>query len=223
MASATGCGALVYSRAGHGGSEASRGPRPVRYLHEEALEVLPAVRDHFGLGDVVLFGHSDGASIAILYAGAGPESRHPRGSVRAIILEAPHVFVEPLCLESMTRISAEYATGRLRRRLSRHHGENTDSLFISWIDVWLRPEFRTWNIEEALPAIESPVLVIQGEDDEYGTVKQVEAVVKGVRGPARSLLLPRCGHSPHRERAEEVLDAAGRFVREILDRAGQPG
>jgi pimeloyl-ACP methyl ester carboxylesterase len=222
LASATGCGALVYSRTGHGRSEAVPGPRPVRYLHDEAFDVLPAVLERFGLRDVVVFGHSDGASIAILYAGSGLPIRPPRRSVRALILEAPHVFVEPVCLEGMARIKAEYGTTRLKERLSRHHGDNTDALFTSWSEVWLRPEFRSWNIEGALPAIESPVLVIQGEEDEYGTAKQVEAVVAGVRGPARSLLLAHCGHSPHRERAEEVLDAASRFVREVLNRAGQP-
>jgi pimeloyl-ACP methyl ester carboxylesterase len=222
MASTTGCGALVYSRTGHGGSEALKGPRPVRYLHDEALEVLPAVLEHFGLGDVVLFGHSDGASIAILLAGSGQESRHRRSSVRALVLEAPHVFVEPAAIEGITRISREYETTGLKERLSRYHGDNTDPMFRGWSGVWLRPEFQAWNIEEALPAIESPVLVIQGEDDEYGTVKQVEAVVTRVRGPARSLLLTRCGHSPHSERPDEVLDAAGGFVRENLDRAGQP-
>ena len=197
-------------------------PRPVRYLDDEALELLPAVLDHFGLGDVILYGHSDGASIAILYAGSGQESRRRLSPVRALILEAPHVFVEPVCIEGIRRVSEDYETTRLKERLSRYHGDNTDSLFRSWSDVWLRPEFRAWNIEESLPSILSPVLVIQGEDDEYGTVKQVEAVVKGVRGPARSLLLAHCGHSPHSERPDEVLDAVGGFVRENLDRAGQP-
>ena len=216
MASATGCGALVYSRLGHGASEALSGPRPVRYLHDEALEVLPAVLAHFGLGEVVLYGHSDGASIAILHAGSDRELAHRRRSVRALVLEAPHVFVEPEATEGIMRISREYETTRLLERLSRYHGDNTDSMFRAWADVWLSPEFQAWNIEEILPAIESPVLVIQGEDDEYGTVKQVEAVLKGIRGPARSLLLAQCGHSPHSERPAEVLEAASRFVREEL-------
>jgi len=222
MASATGCGALVYSRLGHGASEALRGPRSIRYLHDEALEVLPAVLTHFGLREVVLFGHSDGASIAILYAGSGENRPVGRRLVRALVLEAPHVYVEAEALEGIRRISREYATTPLKERLARHHGDNTDSMFQAWADVWLRPEFRSWNIEGVLPSIESPVLVIQGDEDEYGTVSQVEAVVKGVRGPARSLLLAHCGHSPHSERPAEVLDAASRFVREGLDLAGQP-
>ena len=222
MASATGCGALVYSRIGHGASEALRGPRSIRYMHDEGLKVLPAVLAHFGIGEVILFGHSDGASIAILYAGSGEERPGGQCVVRALVLEAPHVFVEAEALEGIRRISREYETTSLKERLARHHGNNTDSMFRAWADVWLRPEFREWNIEGSLPSIESPVLVIQGEDDEYGTARQVESVVKGVRGPARFLLLAHCGHSPHSERPEEVLDAASRFVRERLEPAGHP-
>ena len=145
--------------------------------------------------------------------------RRPGGApVRGLVLEAPHVFVEPVCLESISRIAQAYATATgLRERLARHHGDNTDAMFRTWTDVWLRPEFRRWNIEEYLPAIESPVLVVQGEDDEYGTIRQVEAVVSQVEGPARALVLARCGHSPHSDQAEAVLEAAGRFVREALD------
>jgi pimeloyl-ACP methyl ester carboxylesterase len=211
MASATGCGALVYSRMGYGASGGMRGSRPLRFLHDEALDVLPAVLERLHLEEVVLFGHSDGASIAVVYAGAR------RGPVRALVLEAPHVFVEPVCIESITRITEGYETTGLRERLARHHGGNTDSMFGSWADVWLRPEFRQWNIEGYLPAIECPVLVVQGEDDAYGTLRQVDAVVTQVKGPARSLVLARCGHSPHSERPDEVLEAAARFVRQTLD------
>lgn len=217
IASATGCGGLVYSRRGYGASEPVPGPRPVRFMHDEALDVLPAVLEHFGLREVVLFGHSDGASIAIVYAGAR------LGPVRALVLEAPHVFVEPVCTESITRLAEAYETTGLRERLARHHGENTDTMFRTWTDVWLRPEFRKWNIEEYLPAIESPVLVVQGEDDEYGTARQVEAVVTRVRGPAERLMLAGCGHSPHSARPEEVLEAASRFLRRALHPDRGPG
>jgi pimeloyl-ACP methyl ester carboxylesterase len=210
LASATGCGALVYSRMGYGGSDPVRGIRPVRFMHDEALDVLPAVLERFKLEEVILFGHSDGASIALIHAGARS------GSVRALILEAPHVFVEPVCIESITRIAADYETTRLRERLERHHGRNTDPMFRAWTDVWLRPEFRKWNIEAYLPAIECPVLVMQGEDDRYGTLKQVDAVVAQVRGPAESLVLQHCGHSPHSERPDEVLEAAEGFLKKAL-------
>ena len=211
VASAARCSALVYSRRGYGGSEPVSGPRPVRFMHDEALAVLPAVIEHFGLKEVVLFGHSDGASIAIIYAGAR------LGPVRALVLEAPHAFVEPVCIESIRRIAGAYETTDLRERLARHHGDNTDSMFRTWTDVWLRPEFLRWNIEEYLPAIESPVLVVQGEDDRYGTVRQVDAIVTQVGGPATSLVLEHCGHSPHADQPDEVLEAAGRFIRKVLE------
>lgn len=225
IASATGCGALVYSRMGYGASDRLRGPRPVRFMHDEALDALPAVIEHFRLDEVVLFGHSDGASIAIIYAGAGFETfgggpfgpPRPLAPVRALVLEAPHVFVESICIERIARIAEEYETTRLSERLARYHGDNTDSMVRTWTDVWLRPEFRQWNIEEYLPAIECPVLVVQGEDDEYGTLRQVDAVVTRVKGPAESLALPSCGHSPHSDRPEDVLEAAGRFIRRAFD------
>jgi pimeloyl-ACP methyl ester carboxylesterase len=211
IASATGCGALVYSRMGYGASKPVRGPRPVRFMHDEALDVLPAVIEHFKLKELILFGHSDGASISVIYAGA------VLAPVRALVLEAPHVFVESVCIESISRIAQAYETTRLRDRLARYHGANTDSMFKTWTDVWLTPAFRQWNIEEYLPAIESPVLVVQGEEDNYGTLRQVDAVVTQVRGPAKSLVLARCGHSPHSERPDDVLEAAGRFIRQTLD------
>jgi pimeloyl-ACP methyl ester carboxylesterase len=210
LASAAGCGALVYSRPGYGASDPVRGPRAVAFMHEEALAVLPAVVRLFKLGEVVLFGHSDGASIAIIYAGS-------LSPVRALVLEAPHVFVETVCTEKIARIAREYEATRLRERLARHHGANTDSMFRSWTDVWLRPEFRQWNIEEYLPAIESPMLVFQGKDDEYGTLRQVDTVVRQVNGPAQSLVLPHCGHTPHSEKPAEVLEAASRFIRRTFD------
>jgi pimeloyl-ACP methyl ester carboxylesterase len=210
VAAATGCGALVYSRLGYGASDPVTGPRPVRFMHDEALDVLPAVIRRFGLKDVILFGHSDGASIAIIYTGS------KSGSVRALVLEAPHVFVEPVCVESIARMEKVYDTTDLRQRLARRHGENTDSMFRTWTDVWLRSEFLRWNIEEYLPDISSPVLVVQGEDDEYGTVRQVVAVTSQVQGLAESLVLPRCGHSPHKDQPDRVLDAAAGFIRRTL-------
>lgn len=210
----TGCGALVYSRRGYGASDPVRGPRPVRFMHDEALEVLPAVIQHFKLDDVILFGHSDGASIAVIYAGAR------LGPVRGLVLEAPHIFVEPVCLESIARIAEEYETTDLGERLARYHGPNTDSMFRTWTHVWLRPEFRQWNIEEYLTGIVAPVLVIQGEDDAYGTVKQVDATLKRVSGRADSMLLARCGHSPHRDQPGRVLSGAIGFIRQILQPRG---
>jgi pimeloyl-ACP methyl ester carboxylesterase len=220
LASETGCGALVYSRLGYGSSDPVRAPRPVRFMHDEALEVLPAVVEHFRLENVILYGHSDGASIALIYAGAC------RVPLTALVLEAPHVFVEPICTDRIARLAREYETTRLRERLMRHHGANTDSMFRSWTEVWLTPEFRKWNIEEYLPSIGARILAIQGEDDDYGTLRQVGAVLKGVHCPAESLVLPRCGHSPHTDQPDEVLEAATRFIRQTLgsrQRCRQPG
>ncbi len=215
LASDTGCGALVYSRKGYGSSDLERGPRSVHFMHREALEVLPVVLAHFQLSDFVLFGHSDGASIAIIYAGSPAAAR--TGRLRAMILEAPHVFVEPVCLESIARIAREYETTRLAERLARYHGANTDSMFRTWTDVWLKPEFRQWNIEEYLPAINVPLLQIQGEQDEYGTLRQVETIAARVRGATETLVLPGCGHSPHLQRPDAVAEAATRFIRQTLD------
>lgn len=210
VASETGCGALIYSRLGYGSSDPVRRPRRVRFMHEEALQVLPAVVKHFGLEKIVLYGHSDGASIAVICAGAR------LAPITALVLEAPHVFVEPVCTERITRLAGEYETTRLRERLMRHHGDNTDPMFRSWTEVWLTPEFRRWNIEEYLPSIDAPVLAIQGEDDDYGTLRQVEAVMAQVRGPSESLVLPRCGHSPHTDQPEKVLEGSSRFIRQAL-------
>ncbi len=210
IASATACGALVYSRLGYGASDPIRGPRPVRFMHDEALDVLPAIIERFKLEEAILFGHSDGASIAVIYGGA---TRRP---LRGLILEAPHVFIETVCVERIQRLEEEYETTRLRERLARYHGANTDSMFRTWTDVWLNPEFPQWNIEEYLPAITAPVLVVQGEDDEYGTLKQVDAVLRQVNGPAKSLVLANCGHSPHSDQRDAVLEAVTRFVRQTL-------
>jgi pimeloyl-ACP methyl ester carboxylesterase len=206
IAGATGCGTLVYSRRGYGSSDPYPGPRPARFMHDEALEVLPRVLERFGIAEPILFGHSDGASIALIYAGSG------LGPVRGLVLEAPHVFVEPVCVQRIADIAAEPLASDLLRRLVRHHGANTEALFRSWTGVWLSPEFLHWNIEEFLPVVTAPCLVIQGRDDEYGTLRQVEAIAAQAGGPVETLVLDRCGHSPHVDRAEEVLAAATRFV-----------
>ncbi|HEY7725907.1 MAG TPA: alpha/beta hydrolase [Anaeromyxobacteraceae bacterium] len=208
LAAATGCGALVYSRAGYGASSPVPLPRPLRYMHDEGLETLPRLLDAAGLEDVVLVGHSDGASIAIVHAGAAD----PGGRVRGLVLEAPHVFCEPLSVASIEKARAAYLGGDLRARLSRFHGENVDCAFWGWNRAWLDPGFLRWNIEEHLPGIRVPALVLQGRDDEYGTLAQVESVRARSGGPVQVLVLDRCGHSPHRDQPEATLAAAGAFV-----------
>ena len=196
---------IAYSRLGYGRSDAAPLPRPVTFMHDEARARLPAVLDALAPGPVTLYGHSDGGSIALLAAASHPER------VEALILEAPHVFVEALSVASIERMRVQFETGDLRTRLARLH-DSVDIAFRGWNDVWLSPEFRGWNIEDQLPLVTCPVLVIQGDDDEYGTPAQVEAIARQVRGRVTVRMLPACGHAPHRERPEAVLDAVAEFI-----------
>jgi pimeloyl-ACP methyl ester carboxylesterase len=208
VAEATGCGALVYSRAGYGNSDPIALPRPVSFMHDEALVTLPQVLDAFTVRDAILVGHSDGGSIALIHAGGNDRA----GRVRALVLEAPHVFVEDVGIQSIATAAERYASGQLKRSLERHHGKNVDCAFLGWNEVWLNPAFQSWNIEEYLPNIHVPVLVIQGESDEYGTLRQVEAIHRGCRRIVQSVILPDCGHSPHRDQPERTLNAITSFL-----------
>jgi pimeloyl-ACP methyl ester carboxylesterase len=213
LAAATGCGALVYSRAGYGGSDPVPLPRPLRFMHDEALRSLPDVLRAAGVRDAVLVGHSDGASIALIHAGSGAAT-----PVRALVLEAPHVFVEDLSVRSIAAAAEAFTSGRLRAALERHHGGNVEVAFWGWNRAWLDPGFRSWNLQEYLPAIRLPVLLIQGQDDEYGTVRQLDAITAGCAGPVERLVLERCGHAPHRDQPELTLEAITAFVKESLKR-----
>lgn len=216
LAEATGCGALVYSRAGYGNSDPVELPRPLSFMHTEALVTLPEVLDSADVREAILLGHSDGGSIALIYAGGVKDAR-----LRGLILEAPHVFVEDLSLESIKRAAEQYESGQLKQALVRHHGSNVECAFWGWNRVWLEPRFRSWNIEEYLRGISVPVLVIQGDEDEYGTLRQVEAIERGCKGPVESVILPRCGHSPHRDQPERALEAITSFVRLELSNTGK--
>ena len=214
LAGAVGCGALVYSRRGYGGSDPAAPPRPVRFMHEEALVTLPRVLELLGVREPILVGESDGASIALIYAGSAAGASRARG----LLLEAPHVFVEPVCLASIAAAVESFRSGDLRRALARHHARDVDATFRGWSEVWLDPDFRSWNIEEFLPGVRAPVLAIQGEQDPYGTLRQIETVAARCRGFVELFVLPRCGHSPHREEPDRVLGAMTRFLkREILE------
>lgn len=205
LSAATGLPALVYSRFGYGRSDVLRDARTVEYMHEEALVVLPEVLATFGIEAPVLVGHSDGGSIALIHAGAG------KWPVRAVIVEAPHVFVEDLSISGIEDAKVAYETTELPQRLGRHHAD-VDRTFWGWNDIWLDPAFRSWNIEEYLPGIACPVLAIQGDDDEYGTRAQVDAVARQVSGPAQVVMLPDCRHAPHRDQADAVLKAMVAFI-----------
>jgi pimeloyl-ACP methyl ester carboxylesterase len=204
VAETTGCGALVYSRYGHGKSQRLAAKRGADFMHHEAKVVLPELLGQFEIQRPILLGHSDGGSIALIYAGTWPER------VRGLVLEAPHVFVEDFGLRSTVAIRNVYGSTELRAKLARHH-DHVDETFYGWNDIWLDPQFREWNIEKYLDAITCPALVIQGEDDEYGTVAHVEAIQRRVPR-AEALMLPRCGHSPHRDQKDLTLDAISKFV-----------
>lgn len=204
---ATGCGALVYSRAGYGASDPVELPRPLTYMHHEGLETLPQVLDAAGIRRAVLVGHSDGASIALIHAGG---VRDPR--VEGLILMAPHVFNEPLCVASIEKARDAYRGGTLREGLAKYHGDNVDVAFWGWNRAWLDPGFLEWNLESFLPGVAVPALLIQGRDDEYGTAAQIEAIERQVAGPRVTLWLDECGHAAHRDRPEAVVDAASEFL-----------
>jgi len=209
----TGCGALVYSRVGYGGSDPVALPRPLTYMHDEGFDALPEVLDAAGVRTAFLVGHSDGGSIALLH------SSTPRAlpRVRGLLLEAPHVFCEEVTVRAIEQARDEYLRGDLRARLARHHGENVDCAFWGWNRAWLDPGFRAWNIEDCLPAIPVPALVVQGLEDPYGTLLQVEAIERQYGGPFRRCILERCGHSPHRDQRERTLSAMAVFVRELFE------
>ena len=209
LAEATGWGALVYSRAGYGASDPVALPRPLRFMHDEA-GVLGQVLDAAGVREAVLVGHSDGASIALVHAGRDRPAR-----VRALLLQAPHVFCEDLTVGSIEAAARAFASGELRPALERHHGANVDVAFHGWSGAWLDPGFRAWNLEEFLPGIEVPVLLVQGEQDEYGTLRQLDAIQAGCAGRVERLVLPDCGHAPHRDQPELTLQSMAAFVRDL--------
>jgi len=204
LAARTGRRVMAYSRFGHGKSDLSSEPHSLQFMHDEA-RLLPAVLDAAGIDQAHLVGHSDGGSIALIFA-----AEHPR-RVASLLLEAPHVFVEDLSVASIEQRTADYHQTNLRQRLARHH-RHVDVAFHGWSDIWLDPEFRQWNLEAFLPSISCPVLLIQGEQDEYGTLRQLDAIAQQVRGTVERLVLPDCGHSPHRDQRDQVLSAMTAFL-----------
>jgi pimeloyl-ACP methyl ester carboxylesterase len=186
---------IAYSRFGHGSSDPPPAPRTPAFFHEEARDVLPEVLRRLDVDEPVLVGHSDGASIALVHAGASP--------VHALVLLAPHVVVEDVTIEAIRETRGKFETTDLRERLGRHH-DDPDLTFGQWCDVWLDPSFRSWTLEPDAERVESPVLLIQGEDDPYGTLDQLDRVETRVRGPVFRKVVPG-GHRLHRDAPEEVL------------------
>ena len=198
---------LSYSRAGYGRSEAAGLPWPVSYMHDEALLTLPALLEAAGMTEVILAGHSDGASIASIYAGSPVCA-----NIRGLVLMAPHFFVEDISLKSIVAARKHYQQGDLRKGLEKYHGINTDEAFGGWNGAWLNPDFRDWNITNYLKTIKVPVLGLQGADDEYGTIAQLEAMKRHCTASVEAHVLENCGHSPHRDQPEKSLEVIANFI-----------
>lgn len=203
---AVGLPGLVYDRLGYGGSDPLLEKRRAEYLHEEAFSSLPEVLQRCGIRRAFLVGHSDGGSIALLFAAVHP------GMTAGVITEAAHVFVEDVTIAGIREAVRAYEQGRLKEKLARYHGGNTEGAFRGWSDTWLCADFRNWNLEEYLPSITAPVLAIQGLDDPYGTPAQVEAITSQTGGPSKGLIIPDCGHIPHIEARQKVLAAMAAFI-----------
>jgi pimeloyl-ACP methyl ester carboxylesterase len=203
---ATGCGVFVYSRVGYGQSSPAQLPRPLSYMHDEARETLPQLLDQIGFRHGLLVGHSDGASIAAIYAGTHQDHR-----VGGLVLIAPHFFTEDEGIASIAEAKKAYETGDMRQRLSKWHG-HVDNAFYGWNGAWLDPGFRKWDITEQLAYIRVPILIVQGADDRYGTVKQIEAAERECYCPVEVTLLPGAKHAPQREAAEKTLAVIADFV-----------
>lgn len=206
VVAATGHKGVVYSRSGHGWSEAPPGPRPVDFFDREALEVLPPLLDSLDISSPILVGHSDGASIALVHA-----AHHP---VTALVLLAPHVFVEEYGLVKIREMGREPQRSELIAKLGKYHRDPA-ATFFAWHDVWLHPEFQSWNIESLLSRIDCPILLVQGLDDDYGTIAHVDMIEQRASGPVQRLELENCGHSPHLSRPEETRRATVEFIRSV--------
>jgi pimeloyl-ACP methyl ester carboxylesterase len=207
LAAATRSSVVVYSRRGYGRSAPLCEPRSVNYMHEEALIVLPQFLDALEIVSPILFGHSDGGSIALIHAG-GSDRR-----VSGIVALAPHVFVEEVSVTSIAAVKLAYQSTSLRERLARYH-DDVDGAFRGWNDVWLNPAFRAWNIEQYLPRIDCRILAVQGYDDKYGSMEQIDRIARANIG-TELLKLPDCGHSPHQDQPEAVLRKVADWITEL--------
>ncbi len=208
LVAATGRPALVYERQGYGHSEPLTAPRHPRYLFDEAWGALPRVLDAAGIDRAVPIGHSDGGSIALLFAGRYPER------VERLVGEAAHVIVEEITLAGIRAAKAafEVPDSRLKAALRRHHGARTEAVFAAWAEAWLAPDFAQFDIRDQLPGVTAPLLAIQGDGDEYGTPRQLELIAEGVAGPVETWLVPDCAHVPHHQAADRVLPRIAAFV-----------
>ena len=206
----TGCPSLIFSRLCYGASDPCQRPWKINFMHKEGLRILPAIINETKIKDHILVGHSDGGSIAIIYAG----SPYAKG-LKGLITEAAHVFCEQVTVESIYQAKIDYDHYDLRQRLKKYHGKNTENAFRGWNDVWLHSHFINWNIEKYLPRIKTPMLAIQGNKDQYGTLKQIESIKSRVKNVI-PYIIEDCRHSPHFEQPEKVLDIMASFIDEII-------
>jgi pimeloyl-ACP methyl ester carboxylesterase len=213
----TGAGVFVYSRAGYGASSPIKLPRPLDYMHREALDVLPKLLAAIGFRRGLLLGHSDGASIAAIYAGGTADHR-----LSGIVLLAPHFIVEDVSVASIAEIKTTYETTDLREKLARWH-KDVDNAFYGWNGAWLDPKFRSWDISDYLAYIRIPVALIQGEMDQYGTIRQVEIAQEECYCPVELTLIKGAGHSPHRDAPGQTLNAVSEFSAALLQADGSHG
>lgn len=209
LSSLTNCGVFNYSRSGYGRSDAVKLPRPLDYMSREAIENLPVVLDAIGAKKIILLGHSDGASIASIYAGSVIDHR-----VRGLILMAPHFFTEQISLDAIKEARKAFEQGDLREKLSRYH-QHVDAVFNGWIDAWLHPEFLQWDISDNLDYIRVPVLAIQGVQDQYGTVAHIETLEERCYAPVERVMLENCQHAPHLEQPDAALASIGDFINRL--------
>jgi len=207
---ATGAGVFVYSRAGYGASSPVPLPRPLDYMSIEALEVLPELLDRIGFRRGLLLGHSDGASIVAIYAGGTGDHR-----VRGVVMIAPHFIVEDMGVAAIAETRNAYETAGLKPKLARWHSD-VDNAFYGWNGAWLDPEFRKWDISEYLAYIRVPVAILQGADDQYGTIRQIEIAREECYCPVDVTIVPQAGHSPHRDAPEVTLNSITEFAKRIL-------
>jgi pimeloyl-ACP methyl ester carboxylesterase len=210
LAERTGYGVLTYSRPGYGRSDPAPRPGALNYMDEEAFEVLPAVLDQAGIGKTVLVGHSDGASIVAIYAGGRQDFR-----VRGLVMMAPHFFVEDRCIRSIVEAKRAYEKGDLRERLQRYHAD-VDVAFYTWNAAWLDPGSRNWRLDDRLAHIRVPILIVQGKDDQYGTLAQVDLAEQETYCPVETLVLQDCRHSPHLDQPEATLSTIAEFAYRVL-------
>ena len=206
LARETGMGVFVYSRAGYGGSDPVELPRPLDYMTREAVNVLPELLDKIGFQSGALLGHSDGATIAAIYAGTILDER-----LCGLVLMAPHFFTEDIGLSAIADAKENFDNRDLRSRLAKYHSD-VDSAFRGWNDSWLNPDFKAWNVADVLDNLNVPVLALQGREDQYGTLAQIDVVAQKVSGSVTTAILEECRHSPFLEKPAETMRAVVEFI-----------